>query len=129
MLTVPKALNTDLRVINASTSVYVFGMGFAALFWGPLSELIGPHLCCHCNPLHRHLCYLRNLNTVGLFITMRVLQSFAAGAAMTVGSGTISDIFRAKERGTAVGIFALGPLLGPVVGPIAGGYIGFFFGF
>lgn len=105
-------------------------MGFATLFWGPLSELIGRRpiyvATVTLYVLTSALCAISN--TVGLFITMRVLQSFAAGAAMTVGSGTITDIFGAKERGTALGLFALGPLLGPVIGPIAGGYIAQYLG-
>ena len=36
---------------------------------------------------------------------------------------TITDLFLVHERGNAMGLFFLGPLIGPVVGPIAGGYI------
>lgn len=35
----------------------------------------------------------------------------------------MSDCFRAEERGRAVSIYSLAPLLGPAVGPIAGGFI------
>ena len=34
-----------------------------------------------------------------------------------------SDTWAAEERGKAMGIYTLGPILGPVVGPIAGGFI------
>lgn len=34
-----------------------------------------------------------------------------------------SDIWAPEERGRAVGLYSLGPLLGPIVGPIAGGFI------
>jgi MFS family permease len=36
---------------------------------------------------------------------------------------TITDLFDMHERGNAMGLFLLGPLVGPVVGPIAGGFI------
>jgi MFS family permease len=39
------------------------------------------------------------------------------------GIRTITDIFSASERGNAMGLFFLGPLIGPVLGPLAGGYI------
>ncbi|KAJ5220535.1 MFS transporter [Penicillium chermesinum] len=35
----------------------------------------------------------------------------------------VSDCWNADQRGKAVGIYSLAPLLGPVVGPIAGGFI------
>lgn len=34
-----------------------------------------------------------------------------------------SDMWSVEERGKAMGIYTLGPLLGPVIGPIAGGFI------
>jgi MFS family permease len=34
-----------------------------------------------------------------------------------------SDLWAPEERGRAVGMYSLGPLLGPVVGPIVGGFI------
>lgn len=36
---------------------------------------------------------------------------------------TITDLFDIHERGNAMGLFLLGPLVGPVVGPIVGGFI------
>lgn len=35
----------------------------------------------------------------------------------------MSDCFRAEERGKAMAIYSLGPLLGPAIGPVAGGFI------
>lgn len=35
----------------------------------------------------------------------------------------ISDVFRTDERGFAMGIYTLGPLVGPTVGPLIGGYL------
>lgn len=35
----------------------------------------------------------------------------------------ISDCWAPEERGKAVGIYSLAPLLGPVIGPLAGGFI------
>lgn len=35
----------------------------------------------------------------------------------------MSDCWRAEERGRAISIYSLAPLLGPAVGPIAGGFI------
>lgn len=37
--------------------------------------------------------------------------------------GVLSDCWRAEERGRAISIYSLAPLLGPAVGPIAGGFI------
>ena len=33
--------------------------------------------------------------------------------SQTLGAGVIADVFRADERGFAMGIYTLGPLVGP----------------
>lgn len=52
---------------------------------------------------------------------MRILGGGAAASVQAVGAGTIADIWEPKERGRAMGIFYLGPLLGPLFAPIIGG--------
>lgn len=59
--------------------------------------------------------------SIGMLIIMRVLGGGAAASVQAVGAGTIADIWETKERGRAMGIFYLGPLLGPLMAPIIGG--------
>ena len=47
---------------------------------------------------------------------------------MSLGAGTLGDIFPAKERGRAMGAFFLGPVLGPILGPVIGGAVAEKFG-
>lgn len=42
---------------------------------------------------------------------------------MSMGAGTIADIFEPHERGRAFAFYTCGPLLGPALGPIIGGYL------
>ena len=44
-------------------------------------------------------------------------------AHVQVGGGVLGDCWRPEERGKAVALYSLAPLLGPVVGPIAGAWI------
>jgi MFS family permease len=36
----------------------------------------------------------------------------------------MADMFRSEERGAAMALWSIGPLLGPVIGPIGGAYLG-----
>lgn len=58
-----------------------------------------------------------------MLIVMRVLGGGAAASVQAVGAGTIADIWDVRERGTAMGIFYLGPLMGPLLAPIIGGVL------
>ena len=58
-----------------------------------------------------------------MFIIMRLLGGGAAASVQAVGAGTIADIWEVKERGRAMGIYYLGPLMGPLLAPIIGGVL------
>ncbi|POG67791.1 hypothetical protein GLOIN_2v1481276 [Rhizophagus irregularis DAOM 181602=DAOM 197198] len=62
-------------------------------------------------------------NSIWLLLAMRLVQACGASAVLSIGAGTISDVFHSLERGRAYGIFYLGPLVGPVIGPVIGGYV------
>lgn len=59
----------------------------------------------------------------GQLIAFRFLAGLGGSAPMALGGGVLSDLFTAEERGKAISIYSLAPLLGPAVGPIAGGYV------
>ena len=58
-----------------------------------------------------------------MLIVFRLLQGTAGSAAIALGGGTVADVFIQEERGKAIALWAMCPLLGPVVGPVMGGFI------
>ena len=40
-----------------------------------------------------------------------------------IGGGILADCFHPENRGKAIAIYSLAPLIGPAAGPIAGGFI------
>jgi MFS family permease len=58
-----------------------------------------------------------------MLICFRALAAVGSSAVMSLGAGTISDIYVPEQRGRAIGMYTLGPLIGPAVGPIIGGYL------
>lgn len=59
----------------------------------------------------------------GMLIAFRFLSGVAGVATITCGSGTIADIIPVENRGVAMSIYSIGPLLGPVIGPVVGGFL------
>ncbi|KAI8144234.1 major facilitator superfamily domain-containing protein [Fennellomyces sp. T-0311] len=127
---VRKSLGTSSTVINITISLYLFTLGIAPMVWAALSERYGRRF------VYIGATFVYTGSTIGCgwmkhisgFIVLRVLQATGASAAQAVGAGTITDLFETHERGNAMGLFFLGPLIGPVVGPIAGGYLSEYFG-
>lgn len=58
-----------------------------------------------------------------MLIGFRLLAGIAGSTVITIGGGTFGDMFSAEERGPAMAIWSMGPLMGPVIGPVAGGFL------
>ncbi|KAE8450754.1 hypothetical protein EG329_005667 [Mollisiaceae sp. DMI_Dod_QoI] len=108
-----------------TVSVYVLGFAVAPLVIAPLSETYGRLV------LYLEACLLFIIFTMAcalsknmaMFIVFRLLAGCAGSAPLALGGGTIADLIPQEERGGAMAMFAIGPLLGPVIGPIIGGFI------
>ncbi|KAH4040508.1 hypothetical protein HBH98_031330 [Parastagonospora nodorum] len=106
-------------------SVYLLGFAIGPLFIAPLSELYGRiYLYNVCNLLFvifNVACALSK--SMGMLIAFRLLAGCAGSAPLTIGGGTIADMFPPEQRAGAMAIWSLGPLLGPVIGPVCGGFL------
>ncbi|KAE8313817.1 MFS general substrate transporter, partial [Aspergillus transmontanensis] len=106
-------------------TMFVFGFAFGPLIWAPLSELYGRQIVFF-------VTYMAlaafNAGTAGApniadLIIMRALAGTFGSSPLTNAGGVIADMFRAKERGIAMAIFAMAPFLGPSIGPIIAGFL------
>lgn len=116
---------TSSIVGSLTVSIYVLGFAVGPLILAPLSELYGRMVIYQTtNAIFLAFtlgCALAK-NT-GMFLAFRFIAGCAGSAPMTIGGGTIADVFPQEQRGGVMGLLALGPLVGPVVGPVAGGFI------
>lgn len=60
---------------------------------------------------------------ISMLIVFRICTGGASASAHAVGAGSIADLFDVFERGRAMSIFYLGPLLGPLIAPVIGGLL------
>jgi MFS family permease len=112
--------STNLEIASFVVSVYLLGYTFGPLLIAPLSEMYGRLPIYHtCNVLYiifNVACALApSLNSL---IVFRFFAGTAGSAPLTIGAGTIADMTSQERRGSAMAIWALGPLLGPVIGPV-----------
>ncbi|EMD91144.1 hypothetical protein COCC4DRAFT_39710 [Bipolaris maydis ATCC 48331] len=123
---VMRAFHETSRIMAAFVvSVYVLGFAIGPLVIAPLSEVYGRI------PLY-NICHLLFVifsiacavsDSMGMLIGFRFLAGCAGSAPLTLGGGTIADMFPVEQRAGAMAIWSIGPLLGPVAGPIAGGFL------
>lgn len=103
--------------IEAMTvSIYVLGFAVGPLILAPLSELYGRLIIYHiCNLFYFGFTAGCAFSTnVSMFLVFRFICGCAASGPMSIGGGTVADVALPEERGKAMALFAVGPLLGPV---------------
>ena len=107
---------TNSTIAALTVTIYVLGFALGPLFISPMSEIYGRLVVYHAG----NVVYLGftigcalSTNTAS-FMVFRLLCGVAASSPMSIGGGTIADLYRSEERGKAMALFGLGPLLGPV---------------
>ncbi|KAJ3505032.1 hypothetical protein NLJ89_g7631 [Agrocybe chaxingu] len=116
---------TSSVLIAMTTSVFILGYAVGPLFIGPLSEIYGRSRVLQLS----NLFYLAWNTGCGFaqnqsqLIAFRFLAGIGGSAPLSVGGGVLGDTWHPEERGKAIAIYSLAPLLGPVIGPVCGGWI------
>ncbi|KAA8631403.1 hypothetical protein SMACR_08385 [Sordaria macrospora] len=123
-------LHSSPTITNLAVALYMLAMSIFPLWWSSFSETLG-----------RRTIYIASFTLFVVFsvlsavsvntamlVTMRLLAGGASASVQAVGAGTIADIWKPAERGRAMGIFYLGPLIGPLFSPIIGGALSQGFG-
>lgn len=122
---VADSLDTTTTVVNVSVGIYLISLGIFPLWWSALSETLG-----------RRTIYVISFSlflafsigsalspSIGALIAFRVLCGGCSASVQAVGAGTIGDLFIPEDRGMAMGLYYLGPLMGPFLAPILGGFV------
>ncbi|KAI1321882.1 major facilitator superfamily domain-containing protein [Xylariaceae sp. FL0255] len=123
-------LAVDFHITNSiveglTVSLYILGFALGPLILAPLSECNGRLIIYHsCNAVYLAftLGCAFSKNTA-MFLIFRFICGSAAAGPLSIGGGTIADITPQEQRGKALALFAVGPLIGPVLGPIIGGFV------
>ncbi|KAF8531224.1 major facilitator superfamily domain-containing protein [Gautieria morchelliformis] len=116
---------TNPTLIALTLSVYLLAFVIGPFFAGPLSEMYGRSRVLHLSNLLLMAFCLACVfaPTTNSLIAFRFLAGLGGCTPLAIGGGTVSDLFNERERGTAMSIYSMGPLLGPAIGPVAGGYV------
>jgi multidrug resistance protein len=106
-------------------SIFVLAYAIGPMILGPLSELYGRVIILQCS----NIVFLAFNTACGFaqstpqLMAFRFLSGLGGSAPLAIGGGVLGDLFKPEERGKAMGLYAMGPLLGPAVGPIVGAWV------
>ena len=125
-----QSIGEDLNIESDSEkslclSIFVLGFALGPLILAPLSEIYGRAIILQSSNLLFIIfnCACGFAKSKEQLIMFRFLAGLGGSSPLALGSGVLSDLFTADERGLAVGIYSFFPILGPAIGPICGGFI------
>ncbi|EED19643.1 bicyclomycin resistance protein, putative [Talaromyces stipitatus ATCC 10500] len=106
-------------------SIYVIGLAIGPLVQAPMSEVYGRWIVyATCNILYVVFTVACAVSSnISMLIVFRFFAGCFGSAPVTIGGGTIADLFPPQQRGRALSLYTLGPVAGPAIGPIAGGFL------
>ncbi|KAL1916185.1 uncharacterized protein VTP21DRAFT_5802 [Calcarisporiella thermophila] len=122
--TVSEEFRVSNALTNTTVSLFILFMGIAPIFWSSASDYLRIRKIFFLVSIAIYIIVSIGaglVHHIALLVVLRCIQSVGASAPMTLGAGTIEELWEPHERGTAFGFFFLGAFLGPVFGPIVGG--------
>lgn len=120
-----KDLDTTVSMVNVSVGVYLLSLGIFPMWWSNFSEKHGRRMVYVFSYIWFFAFSIGSAlaPSISLLIVMRLLAGMGLSAVQACGAATVADLYVQEERGTALGLFYLGPLLGPFLSPIIGGAV------
>lgn len=116
---------TDTVLASMSVSIYALGLAVGPLIIAPLSEAYGRTILYHATAIlfiiFSIACAVStNLN---MLIAFEFFQGCAGSAPITMGGGSVADMYSQEERGARIAFLAVGPLIAQFVGPVGGSFL------
>ena len=112
-----REFGVSATLVNLTIALYMLAMSIFPLWWSSFSETLGRRdiyiVSFFLNIIFSLLSALSA--NIAMLIVFRMLSGGASASVQAVGAGTVADIWAPHERGRAMGIFYLGPLMGPML--------------
>ncbi|KAI8890290.1 MFS general substrate transporter [Backusella circina FSU 941] len=117
--------NATATQMNASVAIFTFFIAFFPVLWATWGDVYGRkrvYLLSFIVTIIGSVCCALSVN-IEMLIVFRAISAIGSSSAMSMGAGTLSDIFESHEKGRAFAFYNIGPVASPAIGPIVGGYL------
>lgn len=118
-------LLTTHYMVKLTVTVFMLGLAFSPLVFGPLSDRFGRRpvllFCAGLGLLGTLFCWAAP--EINILILGRLLQGIGLGGALSLARTIGSDLFEKHEFAQVAGVLSLCSSIGPAIAPVIGGYI------
>lgn len=122
---VMNTFNVSTTVALLPYSFYILGLAFGPVIASPCSESFGRKaVYLFCVPIFAFFIlgsgFSHNIESLTI---CRFLAGVFGSPGLSIGSGTIADVWSPAERAIPMSAYVTTPFLGPALGPLIGGYV------
>ena len=123
-------LASDAATVQLTMSLYLFGLAFAQLALGPLSDRFGrrPVLLVGLALTAITSVAAAAATSIAALIAARTAQAFGASTGLVVGRAMIRDLYERDRAASMIGWVTMGVVVAPMVAPLIGGILDTAFG-
>ncbi|CAE7027749.1 hypothetical protein P3342_006039 [Pyrenophora teres f. teres] len=118
-------LNSTRLIATLAYSIYVLGLAFGCPFAAPLSETFGrrPVIFISLPIFSFFILGTGFAQSMSSLVVLRFFAGFFASPSLSMGSGTLSDIWPPEKRSGPMSLYVATPFFGPALGPILGAIV------
>ncbi|EDU47933.1 benomyl/methotrexate resistance protein [Pyrenophora tritici-repentis Pt-1C-BFP] len=118
-------LNSTRLIATLAYSIYVLGLAFGCPFAAPLSETFGrrPVIFISLPIFSLFILGTGFAQSISSLVVLRFFAGFFASPSLSMGSGTLSDIWPPEKRSGPMSLYVATPFFGPALGPILGAIV------
>ncbi len=130
LLEIAKDLQTDYGHVQQTLSVFLAGIAFSQLLYGPLSDRFGRRsvLLFGVSIFALVSVFCALATDVNQLISMRLLQSLGAGAGSVIAAAVVRDLFEGSQAARVMSYVMMVMMVVPLIAPVIGGYVLLWFG-
>ncbi|GAA95213.1 uncharacterized protein L969DRAFT_15311 [Mixia osmundae IAM 14324] len=128
---IQEKLGASREVVILGVTLFTFTFGSAPLLLAPLSEVYGRKPIYIASALIFTIFFVPQAlaQNIGTILVSRFIAGIGGSTAVALVGGTLSDLWRAHERGLPMSLFALSAFAFTGLGPVALGYPAMILGF
>jgi DHA1 family bicyclomycin/chloramphenicol resistance-like MFS transporter len=121
---------TDYGTIQLTLTLYLFGVAFAQLAMGPLSDRFGrrPVLLAGIALFLVGSLGAALAGTIETLIAARIVQAVGGCAGLVLGRAIVRDTHSREESASMIGYITMAMVVAPMLAPLVGGYLDHWFG-
>jgi multidrug resistance protein len=118
-------LGSTQLIATFAYSIYALGLAFGGPFAAPLSETFGrrPLIFISLPIFALFILGTGFVQSMASLVVLRFWAGFFAAPSLSMGSGTLSDIWPPEKRSGPMSLYVATPFFGPALGPILGAVV------